>query len=290
MSRSKRSTRPSSASAAGFTVLELLLAVSLTLIAVATTSSFFTMGRRVMRDQSLEIETTQAARAAIDVLVRDLRLGGACLPVTGEFMSLEAVNGGGEDEVVTRTGLTRPDLSCVRTATPVDTLTLAAGSTIQVESVEGFSTGMRAYIRGPVDGEFFNVTSVDTSNNRLGRDRAFGKDYPGGSGVFAIDERHFYIHHWAAPWGDTPELMMQIGDQQAQSFAVGIEQLNVEYELNRNCPSCDVVDNPNGDEEWRLVEQIFLTVTARSDRKNQNDQYYRRTVRVGVKPRNLLPQ
>ncbi len=56
--------------------------------------------------QTREIETTQAARAAADMIVRDLRLGGACLPVTGDFISLDGTNSGQTDTITTRTGLT----------------------------------------------------------------------------------------------------------------------------------------------------------------------------------------
>jgi hypothetical protein len=273
------------------------MAVTLTALAVATTTAFFQSSRRVLKDQLLEIETTQAARSVVDMIVRELRLGGACLPVTGTFMSLQAVNTAAEDEIITRTGLVRPDLSCVRTATntpnnpdgtPNDTP--AQGSTIAVQSTDGFSTGMRAYIRGATDGEYFKITSVDSQNGVLGRDRSFQSSYPNGSGVYAIDERRFYINHWQAPWGDTPELMLQIGEQEPLSFAVGIERLSLQYQLKRNCPNCDVVDLPQGDEEWRLVEQVLLTVTARSDHLNHDGQAFRRTYTVAVKPRNLLPQ
>jgi hypothetical protein len=149
---------------------------------------------------------------------------------------------------------------------------------------------MRGYIRGPTTGEFFDITGVDTENGVLNRGASLSQDYPEASGVYAVDERRFYIEHWAAPWGDTPELMMQVDSETAQPFAVGIEELNVEYELDRNCPACDVVPVPSGDEEWRLVKQVFLTVTARSDKPDPNGAHYRRTLRVGVKPRNLIPQ
>ena len=63
-------------------------------IAVAATSGMFLAGKSQMQMQQRQLETTQAARAAIDMIVRDLRLGGACLPVTGEFISLEGINNG----------------------------------------------------------------------------------------------------------------------------------------------------------------------------------------------------
>src|SRR6516225_7109958 len=114
MSRCRRSTRRFSAtSTAGFTVLELLLSVLLMSVAVATTSGMFLASKQQMQLQQRQLETTQAARAAADSIVRDLRLSGACLPSTGDFISLTGVNNGTSDQITTRTGLTQPNLACV---------------------------------------------------------------------------------------------------------------------------------------------------------------------------------
>jgi prepilin-type N-terminal cleavage/methylation domain-containing protein len=289
MSRCIRSTPRCGADNAGFSLLELLVAIAVTTAAMAAATGFFHARLRFMRNQEREIETTHAARASIDVLVRDLRLGGACLPVNGDFITLEGANASTLDEITTRTGLTRPDLSCVRTTTGA--VTPAAGGTIAVERAEGFIPNMRAYIRaadGP-SGEYFNVTSVNTATNTLGRDRSFTRDYPQGSGIYAIDERRYFISDRTTPWGIVPQLRLQIGDASPTSFAVGIQALDVRYRLRRNCPPCDVVELPADTAEWRLVDEILLTLTARSVRPNATGTYYRRTMNVAVKPRNLLP-
>ena len=49
-------------------------------LAVTATSGMFLAAKRQMKMQQRQIETTQAARAAVDMIVRDLRLSGACLP------------------------------------------------------------------------------------------------------------------------------------------------------------------------------------------------------------------
>jgi hypothetical protein len=269
-------------------MLELLVAIAVTTAAMGAAATFFHASARFIRNQEREIETTQAVRASVDVLVRDLRLGGACLPVTGDFITLSGVDSSTRDELTTRTGLTRPDLSCVRTATMGDTP--KAGATIAVERADGFQPNMRAYIRaGDGSGEFFNITSVDTTGNILGRDRSFASDYPASSGVYAVDERRFFISDVTTPWGVLPQLQLQIGDDSPSSFAIGLEQLNIRYRLKRNCPPCDVVDIPADTDEWRTVDEILLTLTARSILPNPAGTYYRRTMNVAVKPRNLLP-
>src|SRR6185369_3076709 len=156
-----------------------------------------------------------------------------------------------------------------------------------VEAVDGFAVGMRAYIRNPTGtGEYFQVTSVDTTNKTLGKSATFATSYPEDSGVYAIDERRFYIDTAKNP----PELMLRIGTDTAQSFAVGIEKLNLQYQLQRNCPPCDTVSLPASNAEWAIVKALTLSVTARSEKAQQDGTFYRRTVAVNVKPRNLLPK
>ncbi len=145
-----------------------------------------------------------------------------------------------------------------------------AGGVVAVESTEGFAAGMRAYIRGPAGtGEYFDVTSV-ISPTQLGKSQTLTQDYPETSGVYAIDERRFFLQNFVTSNGPLPELQMQIGNQAPQSFAVGIEKLNIRYQLRRNCPPCDVVDLPADNSEWSIVEEVLLNVTARSELPDAN--------------------
>ena len=258
-------------------------------LAITATSGFFLASNNHMKMQARKVETNQAARAAIDTIVRDLRLGGACLPVTGTFVSMDGTDDGDEDEIIIRTGLVRPDLSCVRTAVRLDA---AQGqTTVRVETVDGFEVGQLVYLRRPNNkGEYVKIASISTTNRNFKSNTPLVRSYPKGSGVYIVDERRFYLQDWTSPRGVLPELMVQVDDEEPMSFAVGIEKLNFEYQLRRNCPACDVVDLPSGDDEWSIVEQVLVTVTARSELKVENDDYYRRTIRVGVKPRNLLPR
>lgn len=259
-------------------------------LAVVATSGMFVASKRHMRMESREIETTQAARAAADMIIRDLRLGGACLPVTGDFISLQGVNGGTKDEIITRTGLTRPDLSCIRSSVPTGGTVTASGGVVPISNSEGFEAGMRAYIRHPDgEGEYFDIASV-ASPTQLTKSTTLSRDYPETSGIYGIDERRFFIQNWDSPRGPLPELLLQVGNQAPQSFAVGIETLDIQYQLRRNCPPCDVVDLPVDNDEWSVVEQVLLNVTARSELPDEKGDYFRRTITVGVKPRNLLPQ
>lgn len=288
MSSSMQSIREFVASDRGLSIVELLFSIALSSVVMAGTASVFLAGKTHSRNQALEIETTQAARAAVDAIVRELRLGGACLPVTGGFIALEGVDSGTDDEITTRTGLTRDDLSCITSAT-VTTLAAGTAQAIEVTGVDGFAADMRAYIRHPNGtGEFFTVTSVDATDNKIGHDVAFSSDYPATSGVYAVLERSFFLDHWDFGRGLLPQLMMQTDAGTPHSFAVGIEELNVQYELSTGCPACDVIDLPADNAEWMQVERVLVSATSRSERVRPDGQYIRRTVSVGVKPRNLI--
>lgn len=266
------------------------MGVALMGVAIAATSGMFEASKFHMRMQERQLETTEAARAAADMIVRDLRLGGACMPVTGDFISLDGTNNGTQDEIITRTGLTRPDLTCVSTVVPVGQTVIASSSTIPVQNTDGFVAGMRVYIRDPIgEGEYFDITSVNSATE-LGKGETLSRDYAATSGIYTIDQRRFYIDSWTDASGAQSELKIQVGAKEPHSFATGIEKLDVKYQLQRNCPPCDVVNLPSSNEEWSIVDAVVLSITARSQLPDKTGTYFRRTISVNVKPRNLLPE
>jgi hypothetical protein len=263
----------------------LLVSLGLTSLVMVATAGFFTANRAFIGDRGTEVETNVTARLVADVLVRDLRLGGACLPTTGAFVAMDGEDSGDRDDVTTRTGITRDDLTCIRSATRTN---VAQGSKqIDVEDTAGFEPGMRAYIRGTSGvGEFFTIEAVSDGSRWISSGSGLSRQYLATSGVYAVDERRYFIEEA----GDaTPDLMLQVGDDDPTPFATGVEKMDIQYQLKRNCPTCDVVDIPNSN-EWPLVEQLFLTVTVRSDKPKRDGEFYRRTISLGVKPRNFLPQ
>jgi hypothetical protein len=268
----------------GLTLVELLVGMMLGAVVVGGVSALFAHSREVIHQQLLRIETQQALRATLETLARDLRLSGACLPVTGDFMALSGTNAGDRDRIVTRTGLVQPNRSCIRTAL---TATLSAsGSQMAVVSPAGFTAGMRAYIRHPNgEGESFNITTVNTAEKRLGKSDPLSRDYPEDSGVYAIDEREYAVDDSDPA---LPALTVAVGGEDPVPFAFGIESLGIRYQLHRNCPNCEVVDEPSA-EEWALVKQLFITVTARSRVAGSDGEYMRITRQIAAKPRNLLP-
>jgi prepilin-type N-terminal cleavage/methylation domain-containing protein len=281
-----RSTRTSHAES-GFSLVELLVATTIVAFALAVAGGLFVASRNFIQEQILRIETTQALRGTLENLARDLRLGGACLPPIGDFVALSGSNSGTIDGVITRTGLVQPNLTCIRAALTANAA--ASDSLLNIDAIGGFADGMRAYIRNANGtGDYFDIVHVDTGNKTLQKaGGAMSQDYPIGSGVFALDERQYAIDTTKYP--GLPVLTIAVNGAQPVEFAFGIESVDIQYQLARNCPPCDVVDLPADPGEWRLVTQLLINVTARSRTPGGNGQYYRRSGQISAKPRNLLP-
>jgi len=279
-----RSTQTSHAKR-GFSVTELLIATAIVSVVMATAGAFFVASRNFIQQEILRVETTQALRATLDNLQRDLRLGGACLTTIASFVALSGTNAGTTDTITTRTAMVSPSLTCVRTA--LSAAVVAGATTLPVQTNPGFASGMRAYIdNGAGSGQYFFITQVQTGPLRLQMDTPTSRAYPSASGVYSVDERTYAIDTSNSA---LPTLTVAVNGGAAQPFAYGIESFNVQYTLSRNCPPCDVVDLPANNSEWMLVNEVTVSVTARSRVRGSTGQYYRQTGQVRLKPRNLLP-
>lgn len=280
-----RSTRLSSADPrSGFTLLELLVALAIASAIFAAMGQFFASTLRYRRTGIARVETRQGIRAALDSLARDVRGAGTCLPAGGGFVALGGVDAGTRDTLRIRSGLLANG-ACVRTV--IRSPMPSVSRELNVESTTGFEVGMRVYLLHPNgSGEFFTITAVQTVAQKLQKADASIQDYPVGSGVFALRERTYAID----PGGlSFPILTVTTDDGAAIPLAVGIEALDVRYRLRRNCPACDVVALPASDAEWRLVNSLLLTVTARFPVPRIPAENVTLTETIQTKPRNLLP-
>lgn len=282
----------------GFSLIELLVATTVMLAALAAAGPFFAAGSHRIQDQILMIETLQGLRAAEDSMVRDLRLGGACLPTTGDFIDLDATNTT-SDTIFTRTGLVQPNDQCIRST--LQTAANANDSQISLASAAGFAAGMRVYIlnSNQINGEVFTITGANTAANTIQKSTSFtcpslgscpSPAYPLSSSVYALDERLYAVDN-SNP--SLPELTIAVNGAAATPFAAGITNLQLQYELAQGCDStgenCTVVDTPANTAQFQLVNQIYVTLTAQSLKQLSTGQYYTVTRTVTAKPRNLLP-
>ncbi|MET0151007.1 MAG: hypothetical protein ABW298_00140, partial [Candidatus Binatia bacterium] len=256
----------------------------LTVVGAVLVNSF-SIQMRFRGDTEIKAETHQGLVAALDSLVRDVRLAGACLPTQPSFVPLAGVNNGTTDAITVRTGAISSATTCI-----VATLTsaLTAGATeLPVDDVSGFKVDGWGYVVGAVPGELFHVTAVSGTSGagNVTTDTTLAQSYPVGGGVYALEERVYAID--ATTYGQ-PVLTRSINRQAAQPIAGGIESLNIRYRLNQNCPSCTVIDLPADNPTWVQVSEVILSATSISRQNLSTGARLRESATVTVQPRNLV--
>lgn len=265
-------------------MVELLVTLGVTGVVLGGVVQFFSQHAHAMRTHAFRIETQQALRGALDAIARDVRLAGACLPTNGEFVALDGTDAPDGDSITVRTGLVRGNLSCV-----FGTTTAQAGAgatTFVVDSGADFVVDKMAYVRDPNgSGELFRVSG--TGATTVSVSPGAGQIYPVGSTVYAVDQRRYLLDSGLDP----PVLFLQVDGQEALPFAAGIRQLDFLYILDRNCPTCDVVDlsTPLDTADWWLVNEVLVTAEAGTVGGALAEDEATLTKTVRAKPRNLLP-
>lgn len=232
------------------------------------------------------LETQQNLRTALDLLARDLRVAGACLPDVGpsNIRPLAGADTGTTDSITLRAN--------VRCAIGTMTAPVVVGNTVlAVDNVTNFIAGMPAYIlhQDTTIGEYVTIASVDPGASTLTLDVGITQAFPADSSVYGAESQTYAID----TSGPLPVMTVARSFGLAQPVVSGIEYLNIEYVLNRNCipGPCDVVTLPANDSEWTLVRTIRLDVRARSSRQvpaGDTDGYFRLGQVIEVKPRNFL--
>lgn len=270
----------------GYSLLELLVAVGMIGIVSAASVSFLLTQRTFQRSTELRLETRQGLQGALDMLSRDARLAGVCLPKTGPFSAMTGTDIGALDTITLRIGNLLPNLDCVRAS--VTGFGVAAGATqIPVDMVAGFGAGDRVYIGSAGAGEFGRIASVD-GTGALVLETGVTNPYLAGTRIDALTQRAYTVATDSADFGTQRQsLMLSIDGATAQPVAVGITALNVRYELSVGCPgSCVVVDAPTA-AEWQQVRSVLLSVTSRAARAPGAGQpVHVETATIRLKPRN----
>lgn len=273
----------SNKSRSGYTLLEILVALSLGSLVAALATSGYVLANRAWQGQRERIQTEQSLRTAVDVLSREVRLAGA-----GDLPNpLDGTNSGLADTIMIRTNLRRA------TGTPMGGV--AAGATsLNLDNVANFVAGMTVQIFdvAAATSEVLLVASVDQAASRLDLDPSTptALNYPDPSSVRVdgYEAQTFSIDGTGA----VPMLNVAPALGVAQPVVAGIERLNIRYVLSRNCVPgpCDVVDLPASGAEWAIVRMIEIDIGARSGRPvpGQVAGLYRIGQVVQIKPRNFL--
>lgn len=129
------------ASRDGFSLLELVIAITLTVGTGAVAFQLFHQNERVFRDQILIVEMQQAARMLATQIADDVRLAGQAAPAGVGGVLLP---GSGADKINLRESFSAVETQ-VTTPVPI-TITQGTPMTLGVEKTSGFSAGREIYI------------------------------------------------------------------------------------------------------------------------------------------------
>jgi prepilin-type N-terminal cleavage/methylation domain-containing protein len=251
----------------GFSLIELLVSMFIASIMLTVMTGFFRNTVAIRDNMNLQTETQQGLRALFEMISQELRQAGACLPKTGQFITLAGSDGGDQDSLTLRIGQTNPGtLVCVKAGTSAD----ASGSaTLPLTDGDGdlFDGVALVYVTPDgATGDFYQIVS--------------------GTGVYAVDERIYTVD----TSGESPMLTVSIDGGSAYPLVGGVEKFGVQYLLGPCDGSgcADTVDEPADSDEWELVRELVISATVRSSKEDREEEYSRESGEIIVKPRNLL--
>ncbi len=265
----------------GQSMIEVLVAMVLSTVALTISARDFGYYVHHRHDMILLAETQQAADSSMTFLTQELRQAGACLPDLGNFIALDGEDNGDQDSLTLRIGIADDySLQCNRTI--LKKRALKNTSEMKLESVVGFEAGQWLYlIKNTGYGQFLRVSSVEGLWVTV--DGTFKRNFGRNSGVYAIEERVYEISQLN---GDST-LTVSIDGEDPQPMVRGIESFDIQYRM-APCPPCEAVDLPSSDTEWRVVREVEIAITAKSDRPGSDGTYLEVENTATVKPRNLI--
>ncbi len=290
----------SARNSSGLSLLELIIGLSLAAIVALFTFQGYIFGTREWGSQNSRILVQQNLRTAVDLLMRESRLGGACLPDAGPLTAFDGIDqttGGRDTDVL----VVHANNTCAKGTLTRDQAT--PGAPLDVDVTTGFAAGQRAYIlhQDTTVGEFFIIETVTPTS--ITPEDPLSRAYTRSSSIFGIEEKAFGID----AGGTVPTLTIDptyLSGGPPVPIVRGIESLNLRYILNRryaddpgSClgatPDGWCIVNPpgGGSADWGIVRELEVTLTARSLQTvtpGDPDGYLRLPASARIKPRNLI--
>ncbi len=259
----------------GFTLVELLVALSLTSLVVTAVLGTYVNQHKVVMVQEQVSDMQQNARAAIGEITQQVRMAGFALPI-------------GIEAIVTAN--TNPDTITIRySASSCNASTTSSMPQPSAElklvgqDLSCFYDGMLAYIFHPDfgGGDWFEVTNVQQAAGHIQHNKdVFSQVYASGAIVISLDQLKFFIDN-----SDTthPNLMVQANSGAPQVYAENVEDLQFRYVMKNGL----VVDaTPLGTD----IREVRIAIQARTNTPDPDlvsNPYRIRTYNSSVSPRNL---
>ena len=191
-------------SARGFTVLELLIAMTITLLIAGALANLAQPARAAFERVPAELDLQQRARTAIDVLSQALRSAGKDVAATALLGSLsdllptvsvsEPDGSGAFTELTVIVPLTdaAQGVLSAEQSDPAGSITLATGHCPNVKDVCGFTPGTTAVIAdGAGHHDVFSIAATNAGARRVTPSAALSRSYPAGAVVVEVDQFTF---------------------------------------------------------------------------------------------------
>jgi prepilin-type N-terminal cleavage/methylation domain-containing protein len=294
------------ASANGFSLLELLIALTICAVVSAGVAIVVPPARIVFDAVPAELELQQRARTAVDAIMQAIRAAGGDAVASSEFGPLAGVVPAvipydAVDARFTRLKVIGPRVNAAQgvldrhQAGPLGALWLAGSPCADASAVCGFARGAAALIAdGSGRFDVFTVASVDAATRRLTADRAFVPPYAAGSVVVEAEVYTFQLE----PQPDRTSTLVRVNSGGAvQPVVDRVDTLAFEVsgfdDFGELAPLAPLTlsdgpwwrGNPGGlyDEDVFRIRRVDVALTLRGVEPSNA----RRSIRFGVVVRNV---
>lgn len=266
--------------ARGFTLIEVLVSMVLSGIALGVVATDFSHQAHTRLDMDQVAETQQALMATNTFVTQELRQAGACLPELGNFVAIAGANNGERDVLTLRIGTITPGtLVCRRSILTAGAS--ASSAQLNVADAAQFKAGGYIYVtRAAGNGSMFRIASI--SGNVITVQGTLGATFIAGGGVYGVEERKYEV----VEMDGEPVLTLAIDGAAAQPMVRGVTRFDVKYRTDP-CPPCVSVDLPSNNEAWRTVREIELNVAVQSMRNLASGERLVLDTSTSIRPRNL---
>ena len=270
-------------SRAGFSLIELLVTLFISGVMLTVMTGFFRATVATRHDMGLQTEAQQGLRALFELVTQELRQAGACLPQTGQFITLAGADGGDLDELTLRIG--RTDSATLRCAKAGTTSVVTGGATLPLGGWRRslIDTALAYVTPTGATGNFYAVVSRTSDSVTIDE----SVNLPAGAGVYAIDERIYR----AETLDGRDVLSVTIDGGEAYPLVEGVKEFNVSYWLEPDDPADPLEEQlipPDNDADWRRVRMLTLASDVEAGKTRRDGNTTHEEGRIDVKPRNLL--
>ncbi len=285
-------------SASGLSVIELLMAATISLTVLGLALSVTLSSNKVYREDQARTALNQNLRVAMDILGANIREAGERLPPN--FPAIEIINGddGAPDELMIRRNVLDEVMPVCKkvqagTSTNVVFVALAANPpqgcerNSQQANFDAWKAyrqaqggEVRVYIYNPVSsaGEFFTYSEEKDDNSGLHIHRKEGKwlyDYDYGSAMYMLEERHYRLQ------GDLLQLVMNGDETNIQNLIFGVSDLQIQVLMQDGTTQ----ESFTPDDPWTLMQSLEVTLSGESHLRGR---VLQRTLAAQLFPRNIL--